>query len=424
MKNKLLIIALTFCAIVVMTARSQSLLFHTLAGQTTAGNSDGSVNDATFSAPIGVAVDAVGNVYVADTQNGTIRKIGTNNVVSTFAGSAGGFGALDATGTNAQFLGPQGIVADANGVLFVADTGNATIRKIASDGVVSTIAGSAGNANSFDGVGTNANFFQPEGIAIDNSGNLYVSDAWNHTIRKITPENVVTTIAGLAGYPGGLDGTNSKARFNRPAGIAVDAATNLFVADSLNHTIRKIATDGKVTTIAGLAGVWGNADGTNSAARFFQPQGIIADNSGNLFVIDSGNHTLRKLSPSGTNWIVSTVAGSSGNAGNVDGTGTALQFYFPIGIAKNQAGYFYVADSGNNAIRAEGFELSSFSTLPDGRVHFTLNGKSAVQYLIEGSSDLAIWSTVTNFSSPDGILNFTEPSTALSVRFYRARVGP
>jgi uncharacterized repeat protein (TIGR02543 family) len=333
--------------------RSQSLSINTLAGQTAQGSADGFGSNGRFRHPNSLAADSTGVIYVADTENSTIRKITTNRVVSTFAGFAGSIGSLNGTGTNAQFYGPQGITLDAAGFLYVADTANATIRKITTNGVVTTLAGSAGNINSFDGAGTNAQFFQPQGIAVDSTGNVYVADSWNHTIRKITPAGVVSTLAGLAGNLGSVNGTNSKARFNRPAGVAVDSSNNVFVTDFLNHTIRKITPTGTVSTIAGLPGVWGSADGTNNAARFFQPQGILADNVGNLFVVDSGNQTIRKISASGTNWIVSTVAGSLGNAGYVDGTGSAAQFYFPAGLARDGAGYFYFADSGNNTIRTE-----------------------------------------------------------------------
>src|SRR5439155_17184813 len=164
----------------------------------------------------------------------------------------------------------------------VADTANSTIRKVTAAGVVSTFAGAPGNVNSFDGPGPNARFYHPEGLAIDAGGNLYVADTWNHTIRKITPAGVVSTLAGLAGNFGAADGTNSKARFYRPAAIAVDSATNLYVADSFNHSIRKITPAGKVSTIAGVAGIWGSADGTNSDARFYLPQGISIAATGEL----------------------------------------------------------------------------------------------------------------------------------------------
>ncbi len=331
--------------------RSQPLSINTLAGNGTQGSADGLGSDARFNLPLGVTTDSAGNVYVTDTLNGTIRKITLAGAVSTFAGYAGNFGSADGTGTNAQFYAPQGIAADSGGFLYVADTANATIRKISPAGSVSLLAGSAGNFNSFDGAGTNAGFYQPEGLAVDGAGNVYVADAWNHTIRKITPAGAVSTLAGLAGNFGAADGTNSKARFNRPAGIALDSATNLFVTDFLNHTIRKITPGGTVSTIAGLAGVWGSADGTNSTARFFQPQGICAADAATLVVVDSGNQTLRKISAVGTNWVVSTVAGLPGIAGYADGTSTTAQFTFPAGVALDGAGYLALADSGNHAIR-------------------------------------------------------------------------
>lgn len=356
MRNKLSFKMLFAGGVTLMSlvvAHAQLLTINTFAGHDVPGSKDGLSSNARFSHPNSLAADSAGNIYVADTENSTIRKITPNGSVSTFAGFAGHFGSADGVGTNANFYGPQGIAVDNAGFVYVADTANSTIRKITPVGVVSTFAGSAGNVNSFDGVGPNANFNQPRSLAVDNGGNVYVADTGNHTIRRITPAGLVNTLAGFAGNPGSADGTNSKARFNCLSGIAVDSATNLFVTDFNNHTIRKITPDGMVSTIAGLAGVWGNADGTNSAARFFQPQGIVADNTGDLFVADSGNQTIRKISSSGTNWVVTTVAGFPGSAGNADGTNNTARFYFPTDVAQDSAGYLYVADLGNNAIRTE-----------------------------------------------------------------------
>lgn len=380
-------------------AHAQSFVVGTLAGQPTPGSADGTGGAAQFHHPNGLAVDAAGNVFVADTVNSTIRKISTNGQVSTFAGQAGNSGSADGLGTNALFYAPQGITMDSTGNLYVADTGNGTIRIITAGGVVTTLAGVAGNYNSFDGIGTNALFYEPQAVAVDDAGNVFVADTWNHTIRKITSAGAVSTLAGLAGNFGAADGTNSKARFNWPSGIALDGATNLFVTDFLNHTIRKITPGGKVTTVAGLAGVWGHADGTNSAARFFQPQGISADNAGNLFVVDSGNQTIRKASPVGTNWVVTTIAGFSGNAGSDDGTGSDAQFYFPCGIARDDAGRFYVADSGNNMIR------TGVIAPPRLRYAVSTNGlilswpASATGFLLESTGSLlpeAVWTSQTN----------------------------
>jgi len=344
----LLVTTLTSAAI----AQAQPLTIRTFAGSTAPGATNGLAPTARFNHPVGLATDLSGNIYVADTENSTIRKITQDGNVSTLAGSPGIFGSTDNTGGAARFYGPQAVAPNSGGQLYVADSANNTIRKITPGGTVSTFAGVAGVSNSFDGNGASAQFFHPEGIATDAGGNVYIADTWNHTIRKITPGGAVTTLAGLAGNFGAADGTNSKARFNRPTGIAVDSATNIFVADSLNHTIRKITPSGSVSTIAGLAGIWGSSDGTNNAARFYLPEGIGIAANGNLFVTDSGNQLLRKISPIGTNWLVTTVAGLDGVAGSANGAGSNAQFDFPAAVAFDTAGYMYVADTGNNSIRS------------------------------------------------------------------------
>lgn len=401
--------------------RGQPLALRTLAGNTTPGATNGYGSNARFHHPFGVATDQEGNVYVADMQNGTVRKITGEGFAGSFAGTAGNPGSANGDGPNAQFFGPQGIAVDGGGNVFVADTANGTIRRITPEGTVNTLAGSPTNFNSFDGAGAAAQFYRPEAVAVDAAGNVYVADAWNHTLRKITPAGVVSTLAGLAGNPGSADGTNSKARFHRPAGIAVDTATNLFVTDSLNHTIRKITPDGTVSTIAGLAGVWGGADGTNAAARFYQPQGIVAA-SATLFVADSGNQTIRRISAAGANWVVSTVAGTAGLAGSTNGSGSAAQFYFPAGLALDGAGYLYVADAGNQLVRTTRIVPPRLMTtrLP-GQLLLTWP-VSAEDFVLESSPVLgteSLWTPLTN-----GVVNLgdnfgvTTP-TGSDAAFYR-----
>jgi sugar lactone lactonase YvrE len=380
-------------------AYAQPLAIRTFAGSTTAGSTNGPAAGARFNHPVGLATDLSGNIYVGDTENSTIRKIAPDGKVSTLAGLAGSFGTNDAFGAAARFYGPQGVAANSAGQLYVADSASSTIRKITSGGSVSTFAGVAGVSNSFDGTGSNAQFYHPEGVATDPGGNVYVADTWNHTIRKINPAGAVTTLAGLAGNFGAADGTNSKARFNRPTGIAVDSATNIFIADSLNHTIRKIMPSGTVSTIAGLAGIGGSSDGTNSAARFYLPEGISVAPNGDLFVSDSGNQTLRKISSIGTNWVVTTVAGLNGFAGNANGTGSNAAFYFPGAIGFDSAGYLYVADTGNNTIRSTRIisPLLQFALLGQ---QFVLSWPATADgFVLEQSASLGLsanWSAVSN----------------------------
>ena len=296
--------------------------------------------------PFGVAVDAAGNLYLANF-NQTISKITPAGVLTTVAGVAGSVGTADGTGSAARFNSPLGIAVDTAGNLYVADSTNHTIRKITPAGVVSTLAGLAGSAGSANGAGSAARFSQPIGIAVTVAGTIYVGDASNRTIRSITSTGVVSTLAGLAGIGGSTDGSGSAARFGRPVGVAVDAAGTLYVSDQTNDTVRAITPGGMVSTLAGLAGNPGIADGS-SAARFNNPWGAAVDAAGNVYVADRLSHTIRKITPAG---VVSTLAGLAGSFGSANGTGSEARFQNPRSLAVDAAGNIYVADSGNNAIR-------------------------------------------------------------------------
>jgi sugar lactone lactonase YvrE len=261
----------------------------------TSGSADGDGSAARFSHPSGVAIDGAGNIYVADTDNDTIRRISSAGSVTTMAGQAGTVGAADGNGTAARFNSPSGIAADSGGTLYIADSLNHTLRKITSSGEVSTIAGLAGSSGAIDGTGTAARFFGPQGLALDSAGALYVADTDNNTLRKvIMSTGAVTTVAGMAGSSGSTDGPVSQARFHYPSGVAVDAAGNVFVADTDNHTLREITLSGAVAPMAGLAGSNGTADGAGSDARFSFPTGIAVDNAGNVYVADTDNQTIRR----------------------------------------------------------------------------------------------------------------------------------
>jgi sugar lactone lactonase YvrE len=239
-------------------------------------------------------------------------------------------GSADGTGAAARFNGPSGVAVDGAGNVFVADNGNNTIRKVTPSGVVTTLAGTAGSYGSADGTGAAARFCSPSGVAVDGAGNVFVADG-NNTIRKITPSGVVTTFAGTAGSYGSADGTGGAARFSSPEGVAVDGAGNVFVADTGNNTVRKITPAGVVTTLAGSADSSGSADGTGAAARFNGPQGVAVDGSGNVFVADTGNNAIRKISTSG---VVTTIVGVAAprSAGNFPGPLPA-SIVSPLGVA-------------------------------------------------------------------------------------------
>ncbi|MFL6584546.1 MAG: NHL repeat-containing protein, partial [Chthoniobacterales bacterium] len=311
--------------------------FSTFAGNAAvAGSADGTARNAQFNNPGSVAVDAAGNVFVADTNNHTIRKVTPAGAVTTFAGAAGVHGSADGTAGAARFYYPQGIAIDGVGNLYVADTSNHTIRKITASGVVSTLAGTAGSVGTADGNASAARFSFPQGVAVDHGGNVYVADTGNHTIRKITAAAVVTTLAGSPNQVGISDGSGSSAQFFEPGGVAVDSTGNVFVADSSNDTIRRITPDGLVTTFAGLAGKAGPDDGNGSAARFFYPRGVAVDSNGVLYVADTYNDTIRRISPSAD---VTTVAGAySQPASGEDGVGAAARFSGPYGVAIDGAG--------------------------------------------------------------------------------------
>ena len=215
--------------------------------------------------------------------------------VTTFAGGVNG--STDGTGADARFNSPYGVAVDGDGNVYVADTSNHTIRKITAAGVVTTLAGTAGSFGSADGTGADARFFYPYGVAVDGDGNVYVADRANHTIRKITPAGVVTTLAGAAGSSGSADGTGAVARFNYPDGVAVDGGGNVYVADTSNHTIRKITPAGVVTTLVGAATENGFSDGRGPLARLYAPYGVAVDGGGNVYVADYANHAIRKVTP-------------------------------------------------------------------------------------------------------------------------------
>ncbi|MYN47062.1 hypothetical protein GTP23_18630 [Pseudoduganella sp. FT93W] len=317
-----------------------------LAGSAAVSSGDGK-NPVTLSAMNASSIlDAAGNLYV--TQGLSIKKITPAGEVSTLAGKDGAMTHADGVGSEARFVFLRGIAIDASGNLYVTD--DTVVRKITPTGNVSTIAGTPFTSADKDGIGLAASFNTMNGICMDARGNMYVST--RTAIRKITPDLQVSTLAGIAtafqtptddqAYIGSADGSANLARFNQPQGMAADAAGNIYVADRDNHTIRKITPAGVVSTLAGVAGQHGSADGVGSAARFNSPSGISIDSAGNLYVSDTDNHTVRQISPDGR---VSTVAGKAGGMGvrlgNLPGSLAA-----PSAIAVGTNGLLYISSAG------------------------------------------------------------------------------
>jgi sugar lactone lactonase YvrE len=351
--------------------------FNLLAGGSGPGSTDGTGTGAHFNHPYGVALDSSGVLVVADDGNSTIRQVSTAGAVTTLAGSPGLTGDTNDTGSDARFNQPTGVAVGSGGDVYVADSVNNVIRKVTSAGVVTTLAGLAGTAGSTDGTGNGAEFSRPMSLTIDGSGNVYVTDTFNDTIRKVTQQGVVTTLAGTAGSAGNTDGDGSSARFNQPIGIAIDSGGNLYVADTNNNTIRKVTSAGAVTTLAGSAGVTGSTDGTGSLALFNAPRGVAVDGSGNVYVSDSGNSTVRKVSPSG---VVTTLAGTPGSYANADGTGAAALFDVPVGIAVDASGNLYVAEELGDIITKGSAAAVSSTSAP------VITGQPASQTIASGST--------------------------------------
>lgn len=413
------------------TGHSESFTFTTIAGVANDRESvDGTNTGATFLGPTGVSLNPAGELFIAD--GSAIRKSspsGTNWIVTTLAGTAGTHGALDGTNTDAYFNAPQGLVSS-GGSIFVADTLNHAIRKMVAIGTnwaVTTIAGQLATFGSGDGTNGTAHFKNPYGITADTAGSLYVSDTYNNLIRKITSSGtnwVVSTIAG-ATAGGTADGTNTDAKFKYPVGITADSGGNLFVADFQNHTIRRLTASGTnwiTTTIAGLAGAPGSSDGTNTSARFSHPQGIAVSPVGYVYVADNDSNIVRVLKPFGTNWVVKTIGGQAGSVGSTDGTGSAARFSSPVGICLSQAGTLFLTEAINLLLRQGNLAvlLDLKVTAGKGVLSWPIG---ATGYVAQTSSSLINpgWSAVTNPMIQAGDTCFVTNNLSGPAGYFRLR---
>jgi len=314
---------------------------------------DGPGGVARFAEISGVAVDSAGVIYLCDSGSNTIRRISLDGTVATIAGKAWWTGSRDGIGSAALFgtAGPRGIAIGNGGVLYVTDTNAYTIRAIAANGAVTTVAGAAAQSGWMDGRGNFARFNKPSGIAIDLAGNLIIADTGNHVIRRVTVDGVSSTVAGLGGAAGYVDGSAANARFSSPRGIAMGDDGNIYVADTGNFVIRRIDGAGNVTTLAGSSGTSGWCDGTGANALFGEVTCVVAQPGRGLCVVDSSNHVLRTVSFAGA---VRTWCGYGQISGCADGPIYAARFKLPLAMAFTGEGDVVVADSGNRTVRKIG----------------------------------------------------------------------
>jgi sugar lactone lactonase YvrE len=436
--------------------------------------------NARLSYPWGVTVDTTGNIFIADTANMCIRKVDTNGIITTVAGNVNlGYSGDGGLATSAELDQPPCVAVDATGNLFIADMDNNVIRKVDTNEVITTVVGNGGAGYTGDGIlATNASLFGPRGVAVDASGNLFIADSGDNRIRKVDTNGIITTVAGNGygagsweggGYSGD-GGIATNAELNYPEGVAVDASGNLFIVD--NQRIRKVGTNGIITTVAGNGTNGYSGDGGAATnAEFSFPSGVSVDNTGNLFIVDLNNSVIRKFN---TNGITSTVAGNGTNGYSGDG-GAAIgaKLYWPSGGAVDASGNLFIADTQNQRIRKVTPPSSVFPfsptlvlnnvglgnagayavvvsnpygsltssvvnltvTLPSvilsmpqiavGQTNFNfqLSGPAGNNYVLQVSTNLFNWSPVSTSAIPaSGTITLTNAITNYNRRFYRVHL--
>ncbi len=349
MKKAITILVIAFC----LSTNAQVIT--TVAGNGTFGygGDGGAATVAELYNPYGIAIDAAGNLYIADIGNNCIRKVNTSGIISTVAGNGtAGYSGDGGQAINAELSDPQAVAVDTSGNLYISDTGNSRIRKVSTTGIITTIAGNGTAGYSGDGGAANvAELHSPIGLTCDVAGNLYIGDVSNNRVRKVTISGIITTIAGngTAGFSGD-NGQAILAELYQPIGVAFDAVGNLYIADNVNERIRMVTTSGIISTIAGNGTQSYSGDGgLATAAEFHNPYGIAVDTAGNLYIADKGNNRIRKVNTAG---IISTFVGDGTQGYSGDGgQATNAELYFPAGVALDATGNLYISDNQNNVIR-------------------------------------------------------------------------
>ncbi len=351
------------------------------------GGDGGPATDAQLFFPYGVALDAAGNLYFTDSVNNRIRKVDSMGTISTIAGTGErGFGGDGGPAVQAQLASPYGVAVDGAGNLFIADSFNHRIRKVDSSGVISTIAGPGESGDG--GPAGGAQLRSPSGVAVDDSDNLYIADTGNHRVRKVDSMGTISTIAGTGerGF-GGDGGPAVQAQLASPSGVAVDGAGNLFIADTRNQRIRKVDSSGTISTVAGTGEFgFGGDGGPATEAQLSNPAGMAVDGAGNLYIADLRDHRIRKVDSTGT---ISTVAGTGEfGFGGDGGPATEAQLFFPSGVALDAAGNLFIADQVNNRIRKVDSSGTITTVAGAGEFGFSGDGGPATEAQLNSPADV------------------------------------
>jgi sugar lactone lactonase YvrE len=330
--------------------------------------------------PQGLAADAAGNLYIAETGGNRVRKVSTNGTVSTVAGGMGaGYSGDGGPAPAAQLNGPTGLALDATGRLYIADSGNYRIRVVSPAGTITTVAGTGKAGQSSNGAATSSNFGFVDSIATDSQGNLYIADRMNGVVRRVSTGGALAVVAG-SGYSFGYSGDGGPATaalLNSPSGVAVDSAGNLYIADSGNNVIRKVTPSGTITTVAGNGKPGYSGDNGPATAAALAVWGISVDSAGNLYLYGGDNH-IRRIAAGGT---IATIAGGGLAAGSGLATKTTLQF--PQGVAVDSAGSLYLADAGNNVVRKRTSDGTLTTVAGNGTAGYTGDGGAATNAATE-----------------------------------------
>jgi sugar lactone lactonase YvrE len=334
-------------------AQNVEYKFETFAGST-AGYKNAKGKEAQIHSPEGIAIDKKGNLYVTEYRTSIIRKIDSDGNVTLFGGQPFKTGFKDGKMEDALIDRPHGIALDEKENVYFCDMKNHLIRKIDKNGVMSTYAGTVGKSGSADGEKSQASFNQPEDLAFDSKGNLFIADSYNFTIRKINKKGIVSTVAGKAGMGGYADGKGENALFNKPLGIAINKDNEICVADSDydgkmggNCLIRKIDKNGNVSTFAGVPNVEGNKDGTKDEATFNRPVGIEIDDLGNIYIADTEGDVIRMIDKKGN---VSTIGGQYLKESSEEGIGKEAAFFDPQSLVVSKKGDIFITDTHNSRI--------------------------------------------------------------------------